>query len=84
MRIYIGKDNKINFKITKRKKSAVKEAVKAFEAGIGYASNVSDDDKQAKLSQYIAENFLDDDSKTIAKYSYFNFIYQLKEKLNLN
>lgn len=84
MRFYIDKNNKMNFEISKSDKKAVKAAIKAFEAGIKYASNVSDDDKQSKLSKYIAENFLDEESKRVAQYSYFNFIYQLKEKLGLH
>lgn len=84
MRIYIDKNNKMNFEISKMDKKAVKAAIKAFEAGIKYASNVSDDDKQSKLSRYIAENFLDEESKKVAQYSFFRFMYQLKEELRLH
>lgn len=83
MRIYIGENKKMNFEMSKMDREAVKAAIKAFEAGIKYASNVSDDEKQSKLSRYIAESFLDEESKKVAQYSYFNFIYQLKEKLGL-
>ena len=81
MRFYI--DGEFKFEIAKTERKTVKTAIKAFEAGIKYASNLSDDDKQSKLSRYIAENFLDEESKKVAQYSYFNFIYQLKEKLGL-
>lgn len=83
MWIFIGEDKKMNFEISKEERKAVKSAIAAFEAGIEYASNLSDDDKQSKLSKYIAENFLDEESKKVAQNSYFNFIYQLKEKLGL-
>lgn len=84
MRFYIDENKKMNFKMSKTERKAVKAAIKAFEAGIGHASNVSADDKQSKLSKYISENFLDEESKRVAQYSYFNFIYQLKEKLGLH
>lgn len=83
MRIYIGENKKMNFEMSKMDRKAVKAAIKAFEAGIEYASNVPNDDKQSKLSKYIAENFLDEESKKVAKYSYFNFMYNLKENLKL-
>lgn len=84
MRFYIDKNNEMNFEISKAEKKAVKAAIKAYEAGIEHASNVSKDDKQSKLAKYVTENFLDDKSKKIARYSYFNFMYHLKEKLGLN
>lgn len=82
MRFYI--DGEFKFEIAKTERKTVKAAIKAFEAGIKYASNLSDDEKESKLSKYIAENFLDEESKKVAQYSFFRFMYQLKEELRLH
>ena len=73
----------MNFEMSKMDREAVKTAIKAFEAGIKYASNVSDDEKQSKLAKYIAENFLDENSHDLAKDSYWRFIYNLKKFLDM-
>lgn len=84
MKFYIDEDKKMIFEIAKAERKNVKVAIKAFEAGIEHASNLSNDSKESKLAKYIATNFLDDESKKIAQYSFFRFMYQLKEELRLH
>lgn len=83
MRCYID-GKKFVFEITKRKKRVLRVAIRTFEAAIKHASNLSDDDKKSELAKYIANNFLDDESKKIAASSYWNFIYMLKDFLAMN
>lgn len=84
MKFYFDKDNKIKFKISKRQKGTLKSSIRAFEAGIEHSSNLSDDEKKSELAKYVANNFLDDESKKIAASSYWRFIYQLKKFLDMN
>lgn len=84
MRFYINEAKEFKFEMDDEEKEDVKTAIRAFEAGIEYASNLSDDEKESKLAKYIANKFLNYESKKIAEYSFFGFIYQLKEKLGLN
>lgn len=84
MRFYISEKNESVFEISRVERKAVKAAIKAFEAGIEHASNLSDDNKESELAKYIANNFLDEESKKIARSSFFGFIYQLKKNLKMN
>lgn len=61
----------------------VKSAMEAFSEGINNASNISEDEKKSRLAKYIAKTFLEDEeSKELAKNSYFYFMHLLKLKLD--